>query len=52
LFFEENGIKITFSDQDFEEFVVTVAQGQKNKEEIAYFLRYGKELSKQTTEVC
>lgn len=43
LFLEENGIKIAFSDQDYEEFVVNVAQGRKNKEEIAYFLRHGKE---------
>ncbi len=43
LFLEENGIKIAFSDQEYEEFVVSVAQGQKNKEEIAYFLRHGKE---------
>lgn len=43
LFLEENGIKIAFSDQDYEEFVVNVAQGQKNKEEIAYFLKHGKE---------
>lgn len=43
LFIEENGIKIAFSDQDYEEFVVSVAQGQKNKEEIAYFLKHGKE---------
>ncbi len=43
LFLEENGIKIVFSDKDYEEFVVSVAQGQKNKEEIAYFLKHGKE---------
>jgi len=43
LFFEENGIKVAFSDQDYEEFVVNIAQGQKNKEEIAYFLKHGKE---------
>lgn len=43
LFLEENGIKITFSDHDYEEFVVSVAQGQKNKKEIAYFLKHGKE---------
>jgi death on curing protein len=45
LFLEENGIEIVFSDKDYEEFVVNVAQGQKNKEEIAYFLRQGKQLS-------
>lgn len=44
LFLEENGIKIAFSDNDYEEFVITVAQGQKNKEEIAYFLKHGKEV--------
>lgn len=43
LFLEENGVKIAFSDHDYEEFVVSVAQGQKNKEEIAYFLKHGKE---------
>jgi len=43
LFLEENGIKIAFSDNDYEEFVVSIAQGQKNKEEIAYFLKHGKE---------
>lgn len=43
LFLEENGVKIVFSDHDYEEFVVKVAQGQKKKEEIAYFLRHGKE---------
>jgi death on curing protein len=41
LFLEENGINIVFSDQDYEEFVVNIAQGQKNKEKIAYFLRHG-----------
>lgn len=45
LFLEENGIKIAFSDEDYEEFVISVAQGLKNKEEIAYFLRHGKETS-------
>ena len=43
LFLEENGIKIAFSDKDYEEFVIDVAQGKKNKEEIAYFLKHGKE---------
>ena len=43
LFLEENGKKITFSDKNYEEFVVNVAQGQKNKEAIAYFLKLGKE---------
>lgn len=43
LFLEENGIKIAFSDKNYEEFVVSVAQGEKNKEEIAYFLKLGKE---------
>lgn len=43
LFLEENEIKIAFSDHDYEEFVVNVAQGQKNKGEIAYFLQHGKE---------
>ena len=42
LFLEENGVKIAFSDKDYEEFVVSVAQGQKNKDEIAYFLKHGK----------
>lgn len=43
LFLEGNGIKIVFSDRDYEELVVNVAQGQKSKEAIAYFLKYGKE---------
>jgi death on curing protein len=43
LFLEENGVEIAFSDNNYEEFVITVAQGQKNKEEIAYFLKHGKE---------
>ena len=43
LFLEVNGIKIVFSDHDYEELVVKVAQGQKSKKDIAYFLRYGKE---------
>lgn len=43
LFLEENGIKTAFSDSDYEDFVVSVAQGQKNKEEIVYFLKHGKE---------
>jgi len=43
LFLEENRIKVEFSDHDYEELIVSVAQGQTNKEEIAYFLEYGKE---------
>lgn len=43
LFLEENGIKIAFSDESYEEFVINIAKGQKNKEEIAYFLKHGKE---------
>lgn len=42
LFLEVNGIKIVFSDQDYEELVVKVAQGQISKEDIAYFLKYGR----------
>lgn len=45
LFLEENGVKIAFSDKGYEEFVVSVAQGQKNKERIAYFLKHGIERS-------
>lgn len=45
LFLEENGVKIAFSDKAYEEFVVSVAQGQKNKERIAYFLKHGIERS-------
>lgn len=41
LFLEENGVKIAFSDQNYEEFVIKVAQGQKKKEKIAYFLKHG-----------
>lgn len=44
LFLEGNRVKIVFSDRDYEELVVNVAQGQKSKEVIAYFLEYGKEL--------
>ena len=43
LFLEENGVKTVFSNEDYEEHVVCVAQGLKNKEEISYFLEYGKE---------
>lgn len=43
LFLEINSIKIAFCDEDYEEFVINVAQGKKNKEKIAYFLKYGKE---------
>jgi len=43
LFLEENGIEIAFSDKDYEEFVIKIAQGQKNKEDIAHFLKHGKE---------
>lgn len=43
LFLEENGVRIAFFDKDYEEFIVKVAQGQKNKEKIAYFLKHGKE---------
>lgn len=43
LFLEENGVKIAFSDKNYEEFVINIAQGQKNKEEIAYFLKHGEE---------
>jgi death-on-curing protein len=43
LFLEENGVKIIFSDKNYEELVVAVAQEQKNKKEIAYFLEHGKE---------
>ena len=42
LFLEENGVKIVFSDKEYEEFVVSLAQGQKNKEVTAYFLKHGK----------
>jgi death-on-curing protein len=43
LFLEENGIEIIFTDNDFEEFVILVAQGKRNKEEISYFLEHGHE---------
>lgn len=45
LFLEENGTKISFSDESYEDFVVKVAQGKISKEEIAYFLKHGKEKS-------
>lgn len=41
LFLEENGEKILFSEKDYEEFVIEVAQGLKNKVEIASFLKNG-----------
>jgi hypothetical protein len=43
LFLEENDVKIVFSEENYEEFIVNVAQGYKNKEDIAYFLKHGKE---------
>lgn len=46
LFLEANNVKIVFSDSEYEELVVKVAQGQKSKEDIAYFLKYGKESEK------
>jgi death-on-curing protein len=52
LFLEENVIKVAFSDHNYEEFVVSGAQGQKNKEEIAYFLRHGKEKIKSSEILC
>lgn len=42
LFLETNGIKTKFSDDDYEEFIVQIAQGQRNKQEIAFFLEHGK----------
>src|SRR5437868_3216915 len=30
LFLEENGVEITFSDDDYEDFVLEIAQGNKN----------------------
>lgn len=41
LFLEANGVAIHFSESDYEEFVIDVAKGKKNKQEIAYFLEYG-----------
>lgn len=41
LFLEENGIEIIFSEKDYEEFVVNIAQGKLNKLEIAFFLEHG-----------
>jgi len=43
LFLEENGVKIAFSEDDYEEFVVNIAQGKRNKDEISFFLKYAKE---------
>ncbi|MEI8365653.1 MAG: type II toxin-antitoxin system death-on-curing family toxin [Parachlamydiaceae bacterium] len=43
LFLEENGVKIAFSEKDYEEFVVNVAQGKRDKDEISFFLKSGKE---------
>ena len=41
LFLEENGVRINFSDKEYENLVVEVAQGKKTKEEIASFLEDG-----------
>lgn len=43
LFLEENGVTTAFSDKDYEEFVVEVAQGRKNKGQISFFLEFGRE---------
>lgn len=42
LFLEANGKKFEFSEVEYEELVISVAMGQAGKEEIAYFLEYGK----------
>ena len=42
LFLEENGVRINFSDKEYENLVVEVAQGKKTKEEIASFLEDGR----------
>lgn len=39
LFLQLNGVEITFCDEEYEEFVVEVAEGKWNKEEIANKLR-------------
>ena len=41
LFLEENDAQINFSDKEYENLVVEVAQGLKTKEEIASFLKSG-----------
>lgn len=41
LFLEENGVRISFSDKEYENLVVEVAQGLKTKEKIASFLKNG-----------
>lgn len=38
LFLEDNGIKLHFTNEDYEELVVQVACGKKNKNEISEFL--------------
>lgn len=39
LFLVLNGVKIAFSDEDYEEFVVQIAESKKFKEDIANFLK-------------
>lgn len=41
-----------FSDEDYEKFVISVAQRQKNKEEIAYLLNYGEERTENALSIC
>jgi death-on-curing protein len=44
LFLKINKVTILFGDDAYEDFVVKVAQGKKQMEEVTYFLEYGKEM--------
>lgn len=41
IFLELNGVNVTFAEDEYEDFVVEVAKGKRNKAEIAYFLQHG-----------
>lgn len=38
LFLDSNGVQLHFSDEEYEEFIILVASGKKNKHEISEFL--------------
>ena len=43
LFLKANKVPIEFTDEAYEDLVVAAAEGNKTKEEIAYFFKHGKE---------
>lgn len=43
LFLKANQVPILFNDESYENLVIDVAKGKRNKEAIAYFFKYGKE---------